>query len=278
MKTLYVSDLDGTLLNKEKQVTKFTVDVLNEFIGNGGLFSVATARMAYGCDYKLSEIKLNIPGIIMNGVCLYSFKDKKYIDVEVIDHDKVIEIEHVFDKHDYFGFMYTYSDNFLSIFYRNENDLQFTQYYSKQAREACKEISITNNFASVSKNKNVIYFGLTGEKELIYKIWNDIKPISGIGSAIYLNIYNDLYCLEIFNKNASKANALKKLKDIVKADEIVVFGDNHNDIDMINIADKSYAPENAVAEVKNIVNGIIPSCDDDGVAKFLKGLNNGVSI
>ena len=86
----------------------------------------------------------------------------------------------------------------------------------------------------------------------------------------YLNIYNGFYCLEIFDKDASKANALKRLKSIVGADEVIVFGDNHNDIDIMQAADKSYAPENAVNEVKEIATGIIDSCDEDGVAKFIK--------
>ena len=52
-------------------------------------------------------------------------------------------------------------------------------------------------------------------------------------------------------------------------DEIVVFGDNLNDISMIEIADRSYAPENALPEVKQIVNRVLLDCDHDGVANFL---------
>ena len=53
MKTLYISDLDGTLFNKSKKISIFTADVINKCIEEGMLFSVATARMPYGCDYRL---------------------------------------------------------------------------------------------------------------------------------------------------------------------------------------------------------------------------------
>lgn len=71
---------------------------------------------------------------------------------------------------------------------------------------------------------------------------------------MYLNIYNQMYCLEIFSDRASKKNALLKLKEMLGADELVVFGDNYNDVPMIEIADRSYAPANAVLDIKE--NGI----------------------
>lgn len=68
---------------------------------------------------------------------------------------------------------------------------------------------------------------------------------------------------------ASKKMALRKLRDLVECDEVVVFGDNLNDLSMIEIADRSYAPANALEEVKSRVNQVLESCDQDGVAKFL---------
>jgi hypothetical protein len=44
MKTLYVSDLDGTLLNSQETTTQYTNQIINELVDNGMLFSYATAR------------------------------------------------------------------------------------------------------------------------------------------------------------------------------------------------------------------------------------------
>lgn len=76
--------------------------------------------------------------------------------------------------------------------------------------------------------------------------------------------------MEVFSAKASKKDALRKLISILEVDELVVFGDNYNDISMIEIADRSYAPANAVAEVKERVTGILPDCDHDGIAEFLQ--------
>ena len=67
----------------------------------------------------------------------------------------------------------------------------------------------------------------------------------------------------------SKASAVLQLKELLKADYVVAFGDGKNDIELFEIADESYAVKNAVEELKAIATGIIDSNDSDGVAKWL---------
>ena len=58
MRTLYISDLDGTLLNSRKEITDYSSEIINSCIASGVLFSIATARMPYGCDYRLQKLHL----------------------------------------------------------------------------------------------------------------------------------------------------------------------------------------------------------------------------
>jgi len=68
---LYISDLDGTLLNSRKQISEFTKETLNVLIDNDVHFSVATARTAASSVKILSGLQLNVPVILMNGVAIY---------------------------------------------------------------------------------------------------------------------------------------------------------------------------------------------------------------
>lgn len=269
MKTLYVSDLDGTLLNAYGEISQVTADTLNSFIAQGGLFTIATARMAFGCDYELESINLNLPGIVMNGACLYSFDERRYSEVQAIDMEKVSTIEGILDEHDGAVYMYTYADNALSLYYKAAH-IHSAQYLNIRVQQACREVREVNSFHDIAKAQQVIYFALTGEQEKMESIVNKLRSVSGIQATSYLNIYNGLYCLEIFDSKANKANALLKLKSLVQADEVVAFGDNHNDIEMLNMADIRLAPENAVSEVKRIADSIIDSHDRDGVAKYIR--------
>jgi 5-amino-6-(5-phospho-D-ribitylamino)uracil phosphatase len=270
MKPLYVSDLDGTLLNSEKVLTEFTANVINRFIAHGGLFTIATARMAYGCDKKLSSINLNIPGIIMNGACLYSFKDKKYLGVQTIEADRIQQIENVLDEHSCNAFMYAFDHEAMSIYYKQKPLEQDSQYLSKRAQDACREIRQVGSYSQAAGSRQIVYFASTGSEEMIRKVFNDLTKISSVESVMYLNIYNGLYCLEVFDEKANKANALMRLKQMLQVDAITAFGDNHNDISMMHAADFCFAPENAVDEVKKIANGMIESCDNYGVARFIQ--------
>ena len=64
----------------------------------------------------------------------------------------------------------------------------------------------------------------------------ELGQVSGLRYAYYLNIYNGLYCLEVFSDQASKKEALLKLKEMTGCDQVVVFGDNLNDLPMIETA------------------------------------------
>ncbi|MBO4457065.1 MAG: HAD-IIB family hydrolase [Butyrivibrio sp.] len=83
------------------------------------------------------------------------------------------------------------------------------------------------------------------------------------------HFYTNEQWLEILPKAASKANAIKQLKAHLNCDRVISFGDGKNDIDMFEIADESYAVENANADLKKIATAVIPSNDEDGVARWL---------
>lgn len=57
----------------------------------------------------------------------------------------------------------------------------------------------------------------------------------------------------------------------VRAEDIVAFGDDINDIEMLKLCGKGVVVANAVAEVLEIADDVTCSNDDDGVAKWIKG-------
>ena len=269
-KTLYVSDLDGTLFNRKKKISDKSADILNKCIDQGMKFAVATARMPYGCDTRLSAIHMNTPGIVTNGVFLYDFEAKKIISSETIDSAAVQKVLQVFREHRLSCFLYMLYDGAISIYYDKEEMKEQTQYYSERALEACKEIRQVSSLEEQAKKGDSVYLAYTGEKEELEPVCEALNEVEKIKYSFYLNIYTGLYCLEIFGEGASKQNALIKLKEYTGCDKLVVFGDNHNDASMIEIADESYAPDNALPEIKAIVNGVLEDCDHDGVALFLE--------
>ena len=81
--------------------------------------------------------------------------------------------------------------------------------------------------------------------------------------------YQPEYWCELMPREATKANAIIRLKAMLGCDRVVAFGDALNDIPMFQIADECYAVENAVEELKALATGSIASNEQDGVAKWL---------
>lgn len=269
MSTLYLSDLDGTLFNREKKITDKSVQILNQCIDSGMKFSIATARMPYGCDYRLENLHLQIPGILTNGVFLYDFREKRYVSAETIEFSAVQQTLDILKENGLSCFLYMYREDGIHIFYGDESLKSQTQYYSERALTQCAEVSYSADLLEELEKGQAVYIAYTGEKARLQPVCGRLDHIEGINYSFYLNIYNGAYCLEAYSDRASKQEALKRLKEYTGCDEVVVFGDNWNDVPMIEIADRSYAPENALEEIKKMTTGVIGGCDDDGVAGFL---------
>ena len=80
-KTLFISDLDETLLNKNSVLSEYSKSILNKLISFGVSFTVATGRTTDVAQQIMSEIKLSVPIITLNGAIVYDTTEKSYVKV-----------------------------------------------------------------------------------------------------------------------------------------------------------------------------------------------------
>lgn len=74
---LLVSDMDGTLLNTNKQVSHENLTALKRFVAGGGFFTIATGRMKASVEPYLSYLPVNAPAILYNGGLIYDFAERR---------------------------------------------------------------------------------------------------------------------------------------------------------------------------------------------------------
>ena len=91
MKRLYVSDLDGTLLDNEAQISDETARVLNDYIRQGLQFTISTARTPTTALKIIEKLNLRLPVMMMNGVLIYDMETKRYIKKEAMDTNVIME-------------------------------------------------------------------------------------------------------------------------------------------------------------------------------------------
>ncbi len=268
MKTLYISDLDGTLLDSTAKLTPYTKEIIRDLIDKGMLFSVATARSQSSVDI-LSDLHIRVPCVQLNGVLIYDFAVGQYIDCMPMDTKTANDIIGILKKYDRMSFVYKFdSDCGINVeFERLSNEVEqnfFEARKDNDYKSFCQKDNIT-----VTDDEKAIYFTMVDQYDRLLPIYREIQQLPLAKATLYSDNYSDLYFLEVFSVNATKANGVLKVKELVGADKIVAFGDNLNDIDMLKIADVGIAVEDCVAEVRQYADKIIGRSDRNGVAEYL---------
>ena len=256
---LFVTDLDGTLLNSNKEVSIKSTEILNKLIDNGVNFTVATARTPATVVDLLQDVNLKLPAVLMNGVLLYDIKEEKYINIKEIGKDTVDKVFDVLNKFDKNAMVYGIRNNHLWV------------YHKEWADRKQKTFLKVENYQECINESKIINFIVFDKYEKIKGIYEELKKIDEISVEYYEDIYEKgCYFLEAYSAEASKANGIKLLSDYIEHDKLICFGDNLNDIPMFELADECYATANAVERVKEISTDVIGSCDEDGVALFME--------
>lgn len=268
MKTLYVTDLDGTLLNTEEKLSQYTIGTINEFIKKGGQFTFATARSLSSASIVTKGLKVELPVIVYNGGFIMNAKSGKVISSSIYSYDEKEYIIKLMEKYKVSPLVYSYVNGIerVSWILGSENE-GMRHYLSK--RKGDKRMNPLGKSDDLYQG-DVFYFTCIGEQEKLYPIYETLKENPCYNCIYQQELYREEYWCEIMPKKATKANGIQSLKEIFHFDRIVCFGDAVNDIPMFQISDECYAVENAVPQLKEIATGVIGSNNVDGVARWIE--------
>ena len=105
-KTLYVSDMDGTLLNSSSVLSETTTAKLNKLISEGALFTVATARTPATVVELMKNVDSNLPYIVMAGCATWDNQKKGYESARIISNSSIEQLIGIFEKNGNNPFIY----------------------------------------------------------------------------------------------------------------------------------------------------------------------------
>lgn len=267
---LFVTDLDGTFINSNRQVTKESREIINRLIEKGINFTVATARTPATAVEILQDLNLKLPVALMNGVLIYDTKELKYIDIKEIDKKSTHKVLDIFNKFNKNPLVYGIKDNHLWVYHKEFEYPYEYNFYKERTGKKLKTFVKVKDYKESICESNIINFVAFDSYEKIKAIAEEIKCIEGITVNYYEDVYEDCYFLEAYSNKASKANGIKYLSKYIDYSKVICFGDNLNDIPMFELADEAYATANAAEGIKKIATSVIGSCDDNGVANFLE--------
>ena len=268
-RTLYVTDLDGTLLNRQDRINPKSITIINELVKKGMLFTYATARSLVSASVVTQGLSTDFPVIIYNGVFTIHPSTEEILSEQNFTSEERQRVMEVIEEHDISPLVYSYVDGIerVSWVVSREND-GIRRYLNNRK-------GTDRRFRPISTKEELyqgemFYYTCIGEREELQPIYDMISKDARFRCTLQQELYRPEYWCEIMPAKATKAEAIGKLKQLWNCDRIVSFGDAVNDIPMFEISDECYAVENAVDELKAIATGIIDSNEDDGVAKWLQ--------
>lgn len=268
MRTLYVSDLDGTLLNTHDTINPYSIAVINELVEKGMLFTYATARSLVSASVAAKGLSTKIPVIAYNGALIIHPSTNEILSSVSFEKEETDQVIAALKKYDISPLVYSYVDGIEKVSWVVSKENEGIRRYLS-LRRGDKRLRPLKNDKNLFAG-NIFYFTCIGEREKLLPIYEIFSQDSHYTCTLQQELYREEYWCEIMPKKATKAEAIKTLKKLWECDRIISFGDAINDIPMFEISDECYAVSNAVNELKSIATGIIDSNYEDGVANWLK--------
>lgn len=266
-RTLYVSDLDGTLLNKQDRINPESIRIINDLVSKGMLFTYATARSLSSASVVTQGLSTDIPVIVYNGAFILHPATGEILSREGFQKEETKEIIEVMDRFDISPLVYSFVEDVEKVSWIVSRENEGIQRYLN-LRKGDRRLRPVSSREELYQG-DMFYFTCIGEKDALQPVYDILARDGRFRCTIQQELYRPEYWCEIMPARATKAEAIRKLKEIRRCDRVISFGDAINDIPMFEISDECYAVENAVDELKKIADKVIESNEDDGVAKWL---------
>ena len=274
MRTLYVTDLDGTLLNTESRINPESLSIINELVEQGMLFTYATARSLESASVVTEGLRLTMPVIVYNGAFIMRPRTQEpslpgeILYSQFFTREEAGFIRENLEKAGISPLVYSFIRERESVSWNTARENEGIKHYLSNRRWDRRLRPLES--AEGLYDGNIFYYTCIGEKEELMPLYEVFSRDRRLRCTIQQELYRPEYWCEVMPGKATKAQAIRTLKDMYGCDGVVSFGDAINDIPMFELSDECYAVENAVPELKSAATGIVGSNDGDGVAKWLR--------
>lgn len=266
---LIVTDMDGTVLGEDHRMTEGNKKALKEAEKNGVKVVFATGRFHDSAKEHIDFLENIMPIISSNGSIIKHPITNEVLYSNFIDREVSIEIVEILEKHNVKYQAYT--DEIILQKYETEDEMRMMKEFIEKTFSDKTEISFKKDLREDIRNSNVLKFNIMeiDRPDLIDKVRVDLELVKNIEVT---SSWKDN--LEVMSEGSHKGNAVEYLCELLDIDRehIIAFGDNYNDLSMIEFAGTGVAMGNAEDDVKKIANHITDSNGNDGVAKAIYDL------
>jgi Cof subfamily protein (haloacid dehalogenase superfamily) len=264
MYQLALSDIDGTLLNADREPSAALKTEVARLTSNGVPFILISSRMPAAMAHIQQDLGIDgLPLVCYNGG--WVLVDGQPIHSEVIS-TKIIQVVAKFKEETTLS---------VQLFYADEWYVESMDFYAKREANNTKVTPIVRNMADTLTDWTIRNLGahkimVMGEPAELDDMVAQLEQ--RFGDDLHLYRSKDTY-LEIASKRISKLTGIEQLlahkyPDMALAD-CIAFGDNYNDIEMLEAVGLGVAVANAKQEILAVADVVVANNKADGVAQGL---------
>lgn len=271
-KRYFVSDLDGTLLGNDPNLSLLTAHTVARVQADGHVFSFSTARSLTSALSVAGQIEWTHPVTVYNGALIMDVTDHsepQIIDKRLLPDDITKDLIHLGKKRGTSPFLYMTSC-FGDEVVHYESGSAGHPFWSVDKNPRFRQVDTL----VVPENLDVVVLNFMGNEATLIPLYEELteKISTEVNAVLFSDTYiDDFFYLEVRHVEANKGDALVRWAQTVGCDvkDVTVFGDQINDLEMFETAGKAVAVDNAVSELKEIATKTTLSNDRDGVATYL---------
>lgn len=260
-KKLIAIDLDGTTLNNQSLITPRTAEVLKKASASGHYVSIATGRPYRMSKHFYQQLELNTPMVNFNGALVHKPFEKWSYERELSIKREIAFA--ILEKKEALNLDFVAAENRETFFINSVEDFEGAFFAENHVTDEnlFKNLK-TNPTSLLLKTKHE--FSANVSKVLSEEFANEIDVRTWGGpNAI----------LEVVPKGVQKAMAVSIIADSygLKSKDVIAFGDEHNDIELLEYAGWGVAMANGTEQLKAIANDVTTKNNhDDGLAEYLE--------
>ena len=257
---LFVTDMDGTLLNSQQELSPENIAAIREAAVAGVTVTVATGRMYPSALPYVKKLGIDVPIITYGGAVIKSVMGE-IIYSSFIDENLVRQVLEFYFANDWPIQIYSGDE----LFYEQETPL--TTLYCQKARIKGNAVGRRGMLAHTKKVPKMLSATNTVEEADAYQAAFREKFGSSLSAARSASTF-----LDITNAGVNKATAISQLASIlgISLNEVLAIGDSENDLPMLQVAGIAVAMGNATPAVKEAADYVVADEDHDGVAETIR--------
>lgn len=264
MYRLVVSDLDGTLLKDDETLSEYTKEVIQNISRKGVEFMIATGRIFGGAKRYAKELNLKTPILACNGALIKDVMGK-LIYGNPIPPTALTEIFEVLTERELYFHSYG-EDSFFTEKISGQMSRLVSVNRTLQVEDRIPLVEIDPMDLAKKETVYKVFARCSGEKSK-EELYNRLTEIPGVAVT---SSWQDSF--DINAQQVSKGMAVEKYaaERGIDPSEIICFGDNFNDMEMIRFAGLGIATGNCVEPLKDVADYVTAGNNEDGVAKAIE--------